>query len=200
MENYKPNSHTYKEGLKDSKNEKKVTKVVKGNTKTKKKSSVSKFTDVFISEDAVNVKSYVIMDVLVPAVKKAISDIVTDGIDMILFGETGRTKKRSNSSGYVSYRNYSDRDRRDDRRGRSTRFDYDDIVFERRGDAEAVLDNMDAVIEKYGFVTVLDMYDMADRSAPYTSKNYGWTSVRSAEVVRVREGYIIKLPKAMPID
>lgn len=202
MNNYKPNSHTYKEGRRESNEErKKVEKVVKGRVKTKKKNGISKFTDVFISEDASNVKSYVVMDVLVPAIKKAISDIVTDGIDMILYGETGRTKKRSSSSGsYVSYRSYSDHDRRDDRRDSRSRFDCDEIVFETRGDAEAVLDNMQAVIDDYRFVTVLDMFDMADRSAPYTAKNYGWTTLRNADVTRVRDGYIIKLPRPMPID
>jgi hypothetical protein len=60
---------------------------------------------------------------------------------------------------------------------------------------------MNEVIDQYGMVTVADMYEMADRSAPYTSNKYGWTSVRSAEVVRARGGqYIIKLPKAMPLD
>lgn len=201
MENYKPNSHTYKEGRKGSKEERKrVEKVVKGSVKTKKRNGMNKLTDVFISEDAANVKSYVVMDVLVPAIKKAISDIVTDGIDMILYGETGRTKKRSSGS-YVSYNRYSDRDRREERRSSGSRFDYDDIAYETRGDAEAVLDQMGALIDTYGLVTVLDMYDMAGRTAPYTSEKYGWTSIRNAEVVRVRGGdYIIKLPRPMVID
>lgn len=38
---------------------------------------------MFISEDAGNIKSYVVLDVLVPAIKKAIADIVTGGIDML---------------------------------------------------------------------------------------------------------------------
>ena len=71
-----------------------------------------------------------------------------------------------------------------------------DITFETRGDAEAVLEQMDDVIDRYGIVTVADMYDMADLTAPYTSNKYGWTSINSAEVVRVRDGYILKLPKA----
>lgn len=58
-----------------------------------KKSEMQKFADVFISEDVNNVKSYIVMDVLVPAIKKAISDIVTNGIDMILYGETGKSKR-----------------------------------------------------------------------------------------------------------
>ena len=43
---------------------KKVEKVVKGTVKKKKKSEVSKFKDVFISEDANSVKNYIFMDVL----------------------------------------------------------------------------------------------------------------------------------------
>lgn len=180
--------------------EKVIKKVVKGNVKTKKKSGLTKFTDVFISEDVANVKSHVLMDVLLPAGKKLLWDIVTDGLDIILYGGNGRSKKNSSK---VSYRNYYDRKdepRHSEPRSR-TRFDYDDIEYDNRGDAEAVLDQMVDVIDRYGLVTVADMYDMADRTAPYTSNKYGWTSLRSAEVVRVRGGgYIIKLPRAMAID
>ena len=96
MTDYKSNSHRAKEtALKTAATEKKkVEKVIKGKAKTRKKTGASKLADVFISEDAKNVKSYVIMDVLIPAAKKAISDIVRDGIDMILYGETGRSSSR----------------------------------------------------------------------------------------------------------
>ena len=178
---------------------KRTGKVVRGEVKTKKKSEVRKFADVFISEDVSNVKSYIVMDVLIPAAKKAISDIVTNGIDMILYGET-RSRKNS-STGYVSYTRYSDRDRREDRsRDSRSGFDYRELLFETRGDAEAVREQMELMIDRYGMVTVADLYDMADKSAPYTSNRYGWTSVRNAEVVRVRDGYEIKLPSALPID
>lgn len=197
---YTPNSHKYKEEQKKAETQKKrVGKLVTGNVKTKK-NEVRKLTDVFISEDVSNVKSYVLMEVLVPAIKKAISDIVTNGVDMILYGGTRPNKNRT-SSDYVSYRNYSDRDRRDDRgptRGRG--FDYEDLVFDSRGDAEAVRQGMLETIDQYGIVTVGDLYDMADRTAPYTSYDYGWTSIRTAEVVRVRDGFIIKLPRAVPLD
>ena len=145
------------------------------------------------------------MDVLVPAIKKAVSDIVTDGISMILYGGTGggNRNRSSSSSSKVSYRSYYD-DRRDDRReeryATRGRFDYEDIVFTSRGEAEAVRMQMLDVIDRYGFVTVADMYDMAGITPPYTSNNYGWVSIRSAEAVRVRDGYVLKLPKASPID
>ena len=98
MEDYKPNSHKYKaeQAAKQKEQpEKKIEKIIAGTAKTKKKTEMSKFKDIFISEDASNVKSYVLMDVLIPAIKKAVSDIVTNGIDMILYGSTGGGRKRS---------------------------------------------------------------------------------------------------------
>ena len=77
MENYVPNSHKYKEGQKESaEGKKKAEKIVSGKVTAKQKSSVAKLADIFIPEDVTNVKEYVLSDIVVPAVKKAISDIV----------------------------------------------------------------------------------------------------------------------------
>ena len=199
-EEYKPNSHKFREGQTEALTDKKIQKVVHGKVKTKPKSGMSKITDVFISEDAANVKSYIVMDVLVPAVKKAISDIVRDGIDMILYGES-RGRRSSTSSSYVSYRDYSrsdDRDRFRDSRTRSG-YNHDDIILESRGEAEEVLTRMDELIDTYGVVSVADLYDLIGKSCEYTDNKYGWTNIRNAEPIRVRDGYRLKLPKALPI-
>ena len=194
MEDYKPNSHRSKEEVNNPPAEKKEIKpVVKGKV-VKKKNNVRKLTDVFVSEDVQNVKSYILMDVLVPAIKKAISDIVTNGIDMMLYGESGRTKKRS-SADYVSYNRYYDRRDRDERYVTKSRYSYDDIIFESRAEAEEVLDRMSEIIDTYGAVSVADLYDLVDVSGTYTDNNYGWDNLHNAEAVRVRDGYILKLPK-----
>lgn len=203
MQDYKPNSHRFREEQKQLApvEKKKVEKVVKGSVKTKKKGSLSKISDVLISEDADNVKSYILMDVLVPTVKKAIVDIVTDAVNMVFLGGTGRSKTTS-SSNYISYNRLSEpRDRYHLSEPRaSSRFDYENIVFATRVDAEAIIEQMNDIISSYGFVTVADLYDMADLSHPYTSNDYGWTSIVSAAVIHVRGGWVIKLPKARPID
>lgn len=198
MHEYKPNSHRFKEEQKAAAEaERKVEKVVSGKVRTKKKNEMTKLADVFISEDVHNVKSYILMDVLVPTIKKAIVDIVTDGVNMIFMGGTSRSRTSSGSK--VSYRNYYDR-REDDYRDRGrSRFDFDDILFDNRGEAEAVLDQMADMIDRYGRVTVADMYDMADLSHPFTANNYGWEAIGSARVVPTRDGYVIKLPKAVPM-
>ena len=79
MEDYKSNSDKARQ---EQQSEKKVEAVITGAAKTRKKGEMQKFADVFIAEDANNVKSYILMEVIVPAVKKAISDIVTTGIDI----------------------------------------------------------------------------------------------------------------------
>lgn len=208
MDEYKPNSHRFKEGKNEitrmgTEENKKVEKVIHGGVKSKKKSEIRKLADIFISEDVASVKSYIIMDVLVPAMKKAISDIVTSGTDMILYGETGHSRKNSKAS-KVSYRDYYNR-KDDDRspsghsRGR-TGYDYDDIILDNRGEAEEVLSRMDELIDTYGIVSVADFYDLVGVTGKYTDNNYGWTDIRSAKVMPVRDGYLIKLPRALPVN
>lgn len=195
----KPNSHKYKEKQAAALEKKKIEKVVKGTAKTRK-NGVRKFTQTFISEDAKNIKTYVLNDVIVPTIKK----MLVTSLDMFLNGGRSSYDTRSHTS-KVSYRKYYD-DPRDSKshsdsgRPRS-RFDYDDIEFDHRGDAEAVLEQMIDMLEEYKVVTVQDLYDIADLSAPFTSNKYGWTNLSSAYVTSIiGGGYVIKFPKVMPID
>lgn len=181
----------------------KVSKVVNGAVKTKKK---NKFADTIISEDAAKVKDYIFMDVLIPAFKKAVSDVIKNGIDMILYGEADRSRSKNTNVGRVSYGKYyeSGRDSRDYSRSSSyntrNNYSYDDIILENRGEAEAVLSQMDEIIAAYGFVRVADLYEMVGITGSHTDNNYGWTDIRSAQAIRVKDGFLLKLPRAMAID
>lgn len=203
---YKGNSHRSKRVNSDKDVNKRVEKITNGVVKTKKKSEMSKLTNIFIAEDVVSVKNYIIDEVLLPAAKKAISDIVTNGIDMLLYGETrGKNRDRSSRVSYSKY--YDDRDRsgsfsRDRTRynRRSSGYDYDDVILETRGEAEDVLDRMDDLISSYDIVSVADLYDLVGIPGSYTDNKYGWTNLRNAEIQRVRDGYLLRLPKVLPID
>lgn len=200
MYDYKPNSQRFKQEQKARESEeKKVNKVVSGKVKTKKKNAIQKMSDSIISEDATNVKSYILMDVLLPAVKKAISDIVTEGIDMLLYGSSGGKKKHSGSS-KVSYASYYDKPRGSSDRVPKNIYDLEYIVIDNRAEAEEVLDRMDELLETYKMVSVADYYDLLGITCEYTANKYGWMNLRNARIERVRDGYTIKLPKAMPID
>lgn len=198
IEKYQPNSHKSKEVVEEQQpveEKKKVEKVVAGTVKTKKKSGIGKVFKSFVSEDAKSIKTYLVGDIIVPTIKKTISDTV----DMILFG--GSKKNRSSIS-RVSYRSFYDEPRtsRDVREPVQTvGYSYDDIIVESRGDAEEVLSQMNDLIDTYQVVSVADLYDLVGLTGNYTDNKYGWTNLRNADVVRVRDGYMLKLPRAVPI-
>jgi len=179
---------------------KRAEKIVKGKVKTKK-NEVRRLTDIFISEDVSNVKEYILFDVLIPTIKKTIYEVVTNSIDIALFGGKGSSGKRSTSD-KVSYTDYNSRSsRRDDRSSNrtSTGYSYDDIILDTRGEAEAVLARMDEMMETYDVVRVADLYDLVGVTGEYTDNKYGWTNIRNARIERVRDGYRIVMPRALPI-
>lgn len=196
--NYPSNSYKSKQlENKAPEEKKKIEKVVKGTVKVKKKNPL---TNAFISDEASNVKSYIFADVLIPTIKKTVADIISDSVNMIFFGETNRNK-RSTPGSKVSYNDYYNR--RDDRRSysntRRTAYSYDDIIVPTIGEAEDVIRNLFDIIEEYGMVSVADLYDLVGITGEYTDHKYGWTNLRNADHVRVRDGYLLRLPKAIPL-
>ena len=200
---YTPNSNKYKAEQKEVSTErKKVDKVISGTAK-RKPDAARKLTNLFAPGDMSSIKEYIIMDIVVPAVKKMVSEVVRNGIDMLMWGESGRGKTYTGNSDKVSYRSYYGSN--DNRNNSSTRtrsvFDYDNIIIPTRQEAEEVIRRMDEIVEIYKVVSVADLYDLCGiTDHNYMNAKYGWTSIRTAEAVRVANGYIIKLPRAMPLD
>lgn len=203
MDEYKSNSHRSKEAALASR-ERKVEKVVTSPVRTKQKTGVQKLADLLLPEDVDSMKSYLIKGILIPAGKKVFSEI----IDTFLYGSSGNTRKNTPAS-KVSYRSYYDQQNdRNDRRDTvvspkpKTGFKYDEVVFDNRGEAEDVLSRMEEVIATYGMVSVGDFYDMVGIvDENYTNEKYGWVNLHTASVIRLpRDGYMIKLPKALPLD
>lgn len=198
--NYPGNSNKTKTGNKE---QKKVTKVIQGKTKVRKKSEMKKVMNSIISDEVGSIKNYAIYEVIIPTVVDTISQLIKGSIDMMFYGKTGDYRRggygaapRSNVT-RVSYGKYYD-DRREPRTTSATRqYSYDDITFETKSDAEIVLQNMDDILEEYGVVRVSDIFDLAGQSGNVdTNFNYGWTNLRSATVERNRYGeWYIRLPR-----
>jgi hypothetical protein len=203
---YTPNSHKYKKEQAQKTNdipEKKVEKIVQGTVKTRKKNEIRKNTDSLMAQDAGSIKSHVLSGIILPGIKNMIYNIFVEGLGLALFGDTRRNSAGGGSPvSKISYRSfYDDRHAAPKETRVRTRFDYDDLVFESRGEAEVVLDQLQDMITRYGVATVNDLYDACGLTAPYTSNRYGWMSIRNADVARTLDGgYILRLPKATPID
>lgn len=200
---YTPNSHKFKSEQKEATVEKKVEKVISGTAK-RKPDAARKFTSLFAPGDMSSIKEYIVMDIVVPAIKKMVSEIIRNGTDMLMYGESGRGKNYNGNSDKVSYRSYygsNDGSRANSNNRTRSVFDYDNIVIPTRQEAEEVIRRMDEIIEIYQMVSVADLYDLCGvTDHNYMNAKYGWMNIRTAEAVRVRDGYILKLPRAMPLD
>lgn len=210
MEEFKPNSFKSKEEetavATTEQSAKNVESVAKSKVQGKKKSELRKFKDVFISEDISGVKDYVIFDVMIPAIRDAVVDTLVNAIYMIFTGEnkTSReTTRPGNGAQRIRYSRMYDDARERPREVRRTPYDYDDVIFATKTDAEAVLMRMFELIEQYKCVTVGDFYDLAGyKDGTYLDNKYGWVGneLRSAAIIRTRDGWQIKLPRVGPLD
>lgn len=189
--------------VKQDEHKTRVQQVAKGNVTRKKESTASKFKRAFFGEDVVNVKDYVIFDVMIPALKATISDMIGNGVEVLLFGEARgkRKKKGDNYAGY--YRRRDDRDS-DGGRRRSVSSDraFDDICLDSRAEAEVVISTLTDLAYDYGQVSVADLYDLVGISASFTDEKYGWFKgdLRGATVRRCRDGFLLDLPRATRLD
>ena len=74
----------------------------------------------------------------------------------------------------------------------------DDIVFRTKETAESVLATLMAYLDQYGFVTMADLYDLAGHECgEFTYSKRFWTNLDDAFVVKVVNGYSLRLPKPL---
>jgi hypothetical protein len=123
-------------------------------------------------------------------IRQALIDIAADKIETILYGEDFHSQKNNSK---VSYNYY--------RENKNTRnkpsFVVEDVFFGTESDALDVLNSMLEIIEKYGYVSIADYYDLAGVAGNvYTNTKYGWLDLKDAKVIDSMDGYKISLPKA----
>lgn len=184
------------------KQKEKPKKLVSGSIK--KKTLGKKFAEVFFSDDVVDVKSYLIYDVLIPALKNTINEAISSSVEMLLFGDVrprGAAANKNQSKTYVSYSNYYTKDK-EPRPSTSPRRNYfsEEVMIPTRQEAEEVLYWMKESIKDYGSVSVADFYDLCDITSEFTDNKYGWTNLDTAYIRRVRDNdgrmkYCIAMPK-----
>lgn len=193
---------------------KKFEKVVTGSVKKQKKGIGRKVTETFLEDDTSSVGNYIFWDVLIPAVKSMVCDMVGWGgmAEMLLFGSTKGTRtRRDGGKSYTNYGGYSspgpgparghnDRTARELSRANRASHNFDDIVLETRGEAEEVLSHLVDQTIDYGEASVSDFYDLLGYESNFTDEKYGWYDLRDATVQRVRGGYLIRLPKTKLLD
>lgn len=76
----------------------------------------------------------------------------------------------------------------------------EEISIELQKDAEHVLERMNELRDKEGFVTVADYMTLLGLDSNYLDVRYGWRSLKGVDVREARRGWKLHLPKPQPVD
>lgn len=214
---FPPNTEKFKNNL----GQKEIKKVIKGTiVDTNKSSFWKKISNLFFTKDVEDVKSYIFYDVIIPALKKALYESLTGGLDMTLYGrkrnpnfqQVGSTSTYSYNSIYnrptVANINAQSIPISDQQMGRNyldptskARHDFSSIILQSRDEAELVLGNLVELTYIYGQATIADLYDLLGITSTFVDNKYGWKGelATNSSVVRVKDGYLIDLPKPIQL-
>lgn len=175
-----------------------------------RKSLLRRLKDTFKEgEPGHEVSNYVMYDVVIPAAKSTIADLIEGAIEMLLFGGESRNRHvvRNKGRSYVSYADmYSGGNTRrggrpqvrrphDVDRAKRVRHDFSGVILNSRAEAEVVLAEMVELVEEYGVASVSDLYDLVGLSSEYTDNKYGWFDLTGISTSRVRDGWALELPR-----
>lgn len=200
------------EGLSKSitENEKpQVKSVIQGKVSVKKQPAGERLRESLGLEKTRTVGDYLVWDVLLPAAKEMVADLVKKGIDVFLYGGTSGSSDRrpSGRRGHVSYDGYYRSSNERNRERQRYRYhgrgvdDFREFIFDDRRDAEMVLSELCESIDVYGFAKVSDFYSLVgETERNFTDHGYGWDALGSASVERVRDGWVVDLPRPIPLN
>lgn len=198
MEDTKKNNYTGKE------------KKVISTGKVKEKTFWQRVKDSFIADEVHDVKSYLVFDIVIPAIKKTFRSLVINTLDMSLFGKPVGDDRKSEQRGgstYIAYeRAYGGN--RDDyaKKPRNNNVtvgirELDRVTFRNKDDAVEVLSYLYDNIEEYGVASVADFLGAANVDITPIAHKWGWTSLQGSSVEECPDGsgYYIRFPRTKPI-
>lgn len=195
---------------------KNVERIVQGEVTRRKKPLSKRLADVFVGGNPRSVGSFVTADVILPAVKDAIADAVSQGVERLIFGEGRSTSRRTGrmpSQSHINYNRYSnsstvggnpalrgrEEPRELSRRARASH-NFDEVILATRVEADEVIERLYDIVSQYESATVADLYDLIGVEGQWTDDKWGWRDLRGADIARVRNGYLLNLPRPEPLD
>ena len=73
------------------------------------------------------------------------------------------------------------------------------MLTETRNEADDVIFHLKKLIKEYGSARLTDLYDMVDISGEFTDDRWGWFDLDDCGHRRVRDGYLLLLPRPEPL-
>lgn len=201
MKDYQSNSDKNKEP-KDELPPKDLTPVVSGEVSLKPAGIGRKFKNTFLGGDFKNAREYLIADVLLPALRNLVVDTVAKGVDRLVYGENTRRPGPTTYSGRIQYNNPIYReprlravpDQNPVTRWAQGSRQFDDVTIISKSEADAVVEKMIDIVDKYELVSVADLKEILGLPSAHVDNKWGWSHLGSIAVRQVRDGYRISFP------
>lgn len=179
----------------------------------RKKSLGRKFRENFAGDDARTVGNVLLFDVVIPATKNLIFDLVREGAQRLLFGGSRPTQSTIVGSvlgsARTSYSSFSKAAAPGPTAAPTSGMtaqqramhDFSGVILPTREHGLQVIDVLSGLIDDYGAATVNDFYSCIGETPQFTAVKYGWKSLSTAQVRHVgREGYLLEMPKPIVLE
>lgn len=208
------------ESAKEKEPEHRVKKIINGEVKEKKPGFIKSFVNAIVPSDIEGTKKTITDEVIIPSIIDTIERTLIDSIQYWFSGGEqygyyrrpgsslpGRlydystksvSKLRSMKYGVVSPPSSFSPPESSEAKTLS----YDNIVVPTKKDAEEVIQQLrDLISGPYKVARVLDLYDFVGVTGMTPEdNNNGWIDLSMATYTKVPGGWLLILPKAMPID
>ena len=163
------------------------------------KSGLAKIVPALINEDFDKIGNTLVKDILIPAAKSTMFNLVTNFAHLLFYGEGSGNYNPTvgaTASGYHnSFQNQNNKPT-NSHVDTGDSFIFTSTEIASRGDAEKVLYRLGRALDEYAYVTVANLYSICDEIAPYSYEGYGWRSLSGASIGMEPGGrYYVRLPR-----
>lgn len=187
-----------------------VEKIVTGKVSLRKTPWWRRAVGSVIADDATSVGSFLVDDVVVPAVRNLIRDMVVGGVDRTLYGTARNSRMgvgasvaqslgRTVVSGSALRASVQADPRRQLAPEAMARHDFTDVILGDRQEALMVIDALIGMIDEYQAATVSDLYDLVGTTGSFADRKWGWYNLDAAQVIPSRQGFKLDLPRPQPL-
>ena len=115
-----------------------------------------------------------------------------------------KKKKRASKIKYRDYWDYEDDEDYYEKKSASSKsvLDFEEPIVESRGEAEALWETMNDILNSKKQLSIAVLYALVgSRDVSHTYYKYGWKHLpEKPSIIKVKEGFWIKLPRPIPLD
>lgn len=186
--------------------EKKEFTKIDAKVKVKKPSKALSLFRIFFSKDIFSAIKDAFLEVTVPNIRDNAAKTGKNVIDQMFYDTPSKGRGGYNSIDYSGgyHTSYSAITRSDNNKPKPQRrsvYEVNNVVFYNVGEVKDVILQLQDICRRYGYVTVLDFYDVINQpQMSHLDDRYGWTNLEGLDWNRTSEGYVIDFPKVQVIE